>query len=111
MFFELVSSDKMYVTRLNLHEIKSDILLDYTGDFELNGTAIIGTAQHKTKIRFRFMGIFESYLDAINVDYDSEDVIFTAYVFELNSLQFKFVERSAYAKGTNYLKEVVEYPG
>ena len=28
----------MYVNRLNLHEIKLEILLVFTGDFELNGS-------------------------------------------------------------------------
>ena len=33
-FFELALSDKTYVTTLNLHEIKNELLLDYTTDFE-----------------------------------------------------------------------------
>ena len=36
-FFELATSDKIYVNNINLHEIKNEILQDYTGDFELNG--------------------------------------------------------------------------
>ena len=36
-FFELATSNKIYVSKLNLHEIKNEILHDYTGDFELNG--------------------------------------------------------------------------
>ena len=36
-FFELATSNKIYVNNLNLHEIKNEILHDYTGDFELNG--------------------------------------------------------------------------
>ena len=34
-FFELATTDRQYVNGLNLHEIKNDILEDYTGDFEL----------------------------------------------------------------------------
>ena len=34
-FFEMASSDKIYVNNLKLHEIKNEILEDYTGDFEL----------------------------------------------------------------------------
>ena len=33
-FFELITSDKIYVNNLNLYEIKNEILEDYTGDFE-----------------------------------------------------------------------------
>ena len=43
------------MTGLNIHEFKPETLLEYTGDFELNGSMIIGTFEHKTKIRFRNM--------------------------------------------------------
>ena len=36
-FIELATSNKIYVNNLNLHEIKNEILEDYTGDFELIG--------------------------------------------------------------------------
>ena len=42
-FFELATSNKIYVNNLNLHEIKNEILQDYTGDFEL-----IGKNDHRT---------------------------------------------------------------
>ena len=41
-FFEIASSDEIYVNSLNLHEIKNEFLQDYTGDFELNGLMVIG---------------------------------------------------------------------
>ena len=61
-FFELATTNKNYVNGLSLHEAKSEILLDYTGDFDLNGLMIIGPFEHKTIIRFRKMDDFESYL-------------------------------------------------
>ena len=70
-FFELATSDKIYVNILNLHEIKIEILQDYTGDFELNGKMIIGPVEYKTNVRFRNMDDFEKYINAIDVDYDS----------------------------------------
>ena len=100
-FFEFATSNKIYVNGLNLHEIKNDIIQDYTGDFELNGLMNIGPIAHKTNIRFKSMDNFESYINAIDVDYDSEDVTFTGYVYKLNTPQFNVVKRSAYAKGTN----------
>ena len=39
-FFELATSNNIYVNSLNLHEIKIEILHDYTGDFELNGLMV-----------------------------------------------------------------------
>ena len=65
-----------------MHEIENEILQDYTGDFELNVKMIIGPMEHKTNIRFENMDVFERYINAIDVDYDSEDVTFTAYVYK-----------------------------
>ena len=76
-FFELATSDKIYVNNLNLYEIKIEILEDYTGDFKLIGKMIIGPVEHKTNIRFKNMDDFERYINAIDIDYDSEDVIFS----------------------------------
>ena len=35
-FFELATTNRKYVNGLNLHEIKNEVLEDYTGDFELS---------------------------------------------------------------------------
>ena len=80
-FFELATSNKLYVNNLNLHGIKNEVLQDYTGDFELNGKMIIGPNEYKTNIRFKNMNDFERYLNAIDIDYDSEDVSFTGYLY------------------------------
>ena len=110
-FFELATSDKIYVNNLNLFEIKNEILQNYTGDFELNGKMIIGPIEHKTNIRFKNMDDFERYINAIDIDYDSEDVTFSGYFYKLDTPQFKVVRRSAYGRGTNYTQEIVEYLG
>ena len=110
-FFELATSNNIHVDNLNLHEIKNEILKDYTGDFEIIGKMIIVPVEHKTNIRFKNMDDFERYINAIDIDYDSEDVIFTGYVYKLNAPQFKVVKRSAYGKGTNCMQEIVEYYG
>ena len=41
------------------------------------GIMIIGTVEHKTNIRFEKMDDFESYINAKDIDYDSENVTFT----------------------------------
>ena len=110
-FFELATSNKIYVNNLNLHEIKDEILQDYNNDFELNGKMIIGPVEHKTNIRFKNMDDFEKYINAIDIDYDSEDVTFTGYVYKLDTPHFKVVKRSAYGRGTNYMQEIIEYHG
>ena len=53
---------------------------------------------------------FGSYINAMDVDYDSENVSFFGYVHKLNTPQFFIVKRSAYAKGNIYMKENVDYP-
>ena len=74
-FFELATTDRQYVNGLNLHEIKNDILEDYTGDFELIGSMLVGEKEQKTNIRLKNVDDFESYINAIdNSGYDSEDV-------------------------------------
>ena len=62
-FFELATTDRKYVNGLNLHEIKNEILEDYTGDFELFGKMIIGPVEYKTNIRFKNMDDFERYIN------------------------------------------------
>ena len=75
-FFELATTDRKYVNGLNLHEIKIEILEDYTGDFELIGSMLVGEIEQKTNIRSENVDDFESYINAIdNSGYDSEDVI------------------------------------
>ena len=55
------------------------------------------------------MDDFERYKNALDIDYDSEDVTFTGYVYKTKTPQSKVVRRSAYVRGTNYMQEIVEY--
>ena len=96
-FFEKTSSDKVYVNGLNIHESKGEILLNYIGDFELNRSMVVGPIEHRTKIKFRNVDDFESYIKAIDVDYDSDDFTFSGYVYILNTPQFNVVKRCVYA--------------
>ena len=99
------------MTGSNLHEVEKNNLLGYKSDFEVNGTVIIGRAEQKTNIRFRIMYDFESFINAIDIDINSERVTFTRYVYKLKTPQFRVVKSSAYAKSTNYLEEIVEFNG
>ena len=110
-FFELASSRQIYVNGLNSHEIRSEILRDYTGEFELNGSMVIGPVEHKRNIRIRNMDDFESYINAIDIDYDSEDVIFLGWLYKLNTPEFNKVNRSQYGRGTDFKQAIVEYAG
>ena len=81
------------------------------GDIEFNGKMIIGPINHKTNIRFKNMDDFQRNINAIDNDYDSKGFTFTSYVYKLNTPQFKFVKRSAYGRGTNYMQVIVENLG
>ena len=61
---------------------------------------VIGPVHYKTNISFKTMDDFETYDNAIDVEYDSADVTFIGYVYKLNTPQFNVVERSVYSKGT-----------
>ena len=81
-FFELATTNRNYVNGLNLHEIKNEILEDYTVAFELIGSMLVGETEQKTNIRFKNIDDFERYINAINNSgYDSEDVIFTGWLY------------------------------
>ena len=43
---------------------------------------VIGPIEHKTNIRFKNIGDFDSLLNAIDIGYDSGDVFFTGYVYK-----------------------------
>ena len=81
-FFELATTKKIYVNRLNLHEIKSKILESSTGEFELIGPMLIGEMEQRTLIRFKKFDVFETYNNAIGVDYVSEDDIFSGWLYK-----------------------------
>ena len=77
---------------MKLHEIENGILLDCRSDFELNGLRDIGHVELKTNIRFENMDDLESSLNAIDIEYNSEDVTFTVYVYKLNAPQCNVVK-------------------
>ena len=80
-FFELATTNRMYVNSLNLHEVKNEPLLDYKGDFKLNGFMLIGEIEQKTYNRFKNIDDLQTYNNAIdNNGYDSDEVVFTGWL-------------------------------
>ena len=110
-FFELATSDKIYIDNLNLHEIKNDIMRDYDGVFEMNGTLKVGEQIRQTLIRFRNMDDYEAYINSIDQDYDSDDTIFNGYINKINTPQFNKVNRSQYGNGCSFDKIIIENRG
>ena len=73
---------------------------------------MIGEIEHKTIIRFKNADDFEAYIKAIdNGGYDSEGVIFTGWLYKLNSPESNKVNRSQNARGTDWKQDIVEYIG
>ena len=107
-FLELATTNKQYVKRLNLHEIESGILIDFRGDFEMIGYMLIGEIEQTTNIRFRSVEDFEAYIHIVDVEYDSEDAIFTGWLYKLNTPHFSMVNRSQYGIGTHFKQDIVE---
>ena len=73
---------------MNLHETKFEILKDYSVDFEMIATMLIGGIEQKTNIRFENVDDIETYNHANDVDYELEDVIFTKSLYRLYTPEF-----------------------
>ena len=103
--------NKIHIVNKNLHELKQEILVDYTGEFEMVGSLRVGDQIRQTHIRFRKMDDFESYINAIDEGYDADDTIFNGYTYKLNTPQLNEVNGSQYGKGCDFGHEIIEYRG
>ena len=103
--------NKIQVIDKNLHKIKNEILRDYSGEFEMVGNLKVGDQIRQTHSRFRKIADYVSYINSIDHDYDSEDALFKGYNYEINTLQFKLVNRSQYGKGCDFKPEIIEFYG
>ena len=103
--------DKIQVVNKNLHEIKHEILQNYTGDFEMVGYLKVGDQNTETHTRFRNFAEYEAYINTIDQDYESEDAIFNGYIYKTDTPQFNLVNRFQYGNGCDFKHEVFEYRG
>ena len=63
---ELKELNKNHVIDKNSHEIKNEILRDYTDEFEMVGNLKVGDQIRQTHISFRKIDDFEAYINAID---------------------------------------------
>ena len=103
--------NKNQVFDKNLHEIKQEIIQDYTGAFEMVGNLKVGDQIRQTNISFRNMDDFEAYINAIDEGDDAEDAIFNGYIYKINTPQFNKVNRNQYGNGCSFDKIIIEYRG
>ena len=95
----------------NLHEIEREKIQDYTGTFEMVGNLKVGDQIRQTHSRFRIIDDFESYINSIDQNYDSDDSIFNGYIYNLDTPQFNKVNRSQYGNVCDFKHETIEYRG
>ena len=103
--------NKIQVFDKNLHEIKQEILQDYTGAFEMVGNLKVGDQIRETNITFRNMDDFEAYINAIDEGYDAEYDIFNGHIYKIKTPQFNKANRSQYGNGCDFKNEIIGYQG
>ena len=106
---DLKELNKVHIYDLDLHEIKNDTTRDYKDDFEIIGKMPIGFQIPETHIRYRNNIDYESCINAIDEDFESEDAIFNRNVYNLNTPQFHLVIRSQYENGCDFNHQIFEY--
>ena len=86
------------------------MILDYDGEIELISTLNIGEPIRKTHIRYRNIIGFEGYINAIEMDYNSEDFL-SGNFYKLDTPMFDMVKRCRYGKGVYFKREDFESRG
>ena len=104
-------ANKIQVVNKILHEFKQEILVDYTGEFEMVGNLSLGDPIIKTHKRFGNMDDFERYINAIDEGNEAEDAIFNGYNYKINTPQFNLANRSQYGNGCYFKHEIIDYRG
>ena len=73
------------------------------------GSMLIGGIELKTNIRYENIEDFENYDNAIDDDYDSDDVIFIGSLYKTNTPEFIQVSRSQFGRGADFKQHIVQY--
>ena len=72
------------------------------------GSVLIGEIEPKTNNRYKNVTDFKTYNNAIdNGGYDSDDVIFTGWLYKSNTPQFIKINRSQYGKEADFKRDNV----
>ena len=103
--------NKVEVIDKNLHDIKHEISLHYTGEFEMVGNLRVDDHIRDTRVRFKNYNDYEAYINKIDQDYESDDAILNGYFYKLGSPHFNKVNRSQYGNGCDFEHEIIENRG
>ena len=71
----------------------------------------VGDQIRQTHIRFGNIDDYESYIIAIDQDYESEDAIFNGYTYKIKTPQFNRANRSQYGIRCEFKHEIFENRG
>ena len=75
------------------------------------GFFVIGGQNRQTHFASRNIADYEAYINAIDLDYESEDAIFNGSIYKIDTPQFILVERSQYGNGCDFKHKIFEYQG
>ena len=75
------------------------------------GELSIANHIRQTHIRFRDNFDYESFINAIDQNYETEDAIFNGYIYKIDTPQFNLYETSQYGNGCDFKHEIIEYRG
>ena len=75
------------------------------------GRLNVGDQTRQTHIGLRKITNYESYINAIDQDYESEDAIYNGYIYRLITPHFNLVNRSQYGNCCDFKQEIIEYRG
>ena len=103
--------NKIQVLNENLYKIRNEILGVYDGEFEMVGGLKNGDQIGRTHNRFRNISDYESFINAIDQDYDSEDALFNGYLFKIDTPKINLIRSSQYGNGCDFQHEKVGYRG
>ena len=70
-----------------------------------------GEIEQKRKFRFRYVADFEMFKKALDVDYDSDDLMSAGWLYKLNTPGFNRINRARNGTRTDLKQDIVEYIG
>ena len=108
---EIKELNKIQVNGKNFLEFKHEILRDHLGEFEKVDELSIADHIRQTHIRFRNITDYESHINYIDQDYESEDAIFNEDVYKINTPQCNLVHKSQYGNGCDFKHEIIKHRG
>ena len=105
--FVLKELSKIQVVDKKLLAIIWETSRDYAGDFEMVGRLKIGDQVRTTHFRFRNITNYESWINAMDQDSESEDAIFNGYFYKIDTPKFNLVHGSEYGNGCDFKLEII----